>query len=268
MGKTVYKYLKTFQHQAQNTPPMSSKTTVQDSTFQLSHGTFRGALRDGKPHGFGVIEFDSGATYHGDVKMGMRHGHGTYTTAKGRTYEGEWENNNLHGFATITYRNGGQFTGNFKMGQKHGNGRKTYVNGWVVEGTFEEDVCIKVNGLSKEELNEILSKKVSNMCRIKNVIDRRKAREEVASKRKYNCPVTLELMEDPVVASDGYTYERAAIERVIELAKVGGYQAKSPRTNLPLEHILLTPNRDFKSNILGAVDRVVTRKRKRDKEGV
>ena len=40
------------------------------------------------------------------------------------------------------------------------------------------------------------------------------------------CPITQELLVEPVVASDGHTYERCAIERVINDKK----QRKSPMT--------------------------------------
>ena len=38
---------------------------------------------------------------------------------------------------------------------------------------------------------------------------------------EFECPLTLELMEDPVVAADGNTYERAAIEWAAEQRRAG-----------------------------------------------
>jgi hypothetical protein len=51
------------------------------------------------------------------------------------------------------------------------------------------------------------------------------------------CPITLAPMADPVVASDGHTYERAAI---LKCMVVSGYT--SPMTRQPIEPILI-PNR-------------------------
>ena len=51
------------------------------------------------------------------------------------------------------------------------------------------------------------------------------------------CPITCELMHDPVVASDGITYERAAIEEWFETGK-----QTSPLTNAPLVSQVLIPN--------------------------
>lgn len=50
------------------------------------------------------------------------------------------------------------------------------------------------------------------------------------------CPITLEVMSDPVVAADGRTYERAAITDWLSSHDT------SPLTNLPLEHKDLRTN--------------------------
>ncbi len=50
------------------------------------------------------------------------------------------------------------------------------------------------------------------------------------------CPITLEVMSDPVVAADGRTYERTAIEDWLSSHDT------SPLTNLPLEHKGLRTN--------------------------
>ena len=51
------------------------------------------------------------------------------------------------------------------------------------------------------------------------------------------CPITHEVMVDPVMTADGHTYERAAIERVFE-----GVGVRSPVTGLVLSSRSLTPN--------------------------
>jgi hypothetical protein len=57
------------------------------------------------------------------------------------------------------------------------------------------------------------------------------------------CPITQEVMEDPVFASDGFTYERAAIAGWIVNHNT------SPMTNLPLAHAELTPNNALRSSV-------------------
>ncbi|CAN0064908.1 unnamed protein product [Ectocarpus sp. 4 AP-2014] len=52
----------------------------------------------------------------------------------------------------------------------------------------------------------------------------------------FACPITGELMRDPVVAGDGHTYEREAIEMWLRKYEI------SPKTSEPIEHLLLVPN--------------------------
>lgn len=54
-----------------------------------------------------------------------------------------------------------------------------------------------------------------------------------------------EIMNDPQIAADGFTYEGEAIKGWLE----GGHST-SPMTNLKLEHSLLVPNRALRSAIL------------------
>jgi hypothetical protein len=61
---------------------------------------------------------------------------------------------------------------------------------------------------------------------------------------EYKCPVSQEIMVDPVVASDGNTYERYYFERWISGGKV-----VSPLTNLPLASITAYPNLNLKKLI-------------------
>ncbi|KAI3910147.1 hypothetical protein MKW98_014532 [Papaver atlanticum] len=52
----------------------------------------------------------------------------------------------------------------------------------------------------------------------------------------YFCPILQEVMEDPHIAADGFTYEYSAIQKWVEKQKV------SPVTRVILPHVRLTPN--------------------------
>ncbi|XP_078169825.1 U-box domain-containing protein 70-like isoform X2 [Carex rostrata] len=60
----------------------------------------------------------------------------------------------------------------------------------------------------------------------------------------FMCPIFQEVMKDPNIAADGYTYEAEAIKGWLD----GGHET-SPMTNLPLDHLELTPNRALRSAI-------------------
>jgi hypothetical protein len=58
---------------------------------------------------------------------------------------------------------------------------------------------------------------------------------------EYLCPITREIMRDPVIAADGYTYERAAITSWMSSGKT-----RSPMTNAVLGSQAVMPNRSLK----------------------
>ena len=65
------------------------------------------------------------------------------------------------------------------------------------------------------------------------------------------CPISRELMEDPVIAEDGRTYERSLIERSLELKQ------ESPLTKQPIQNLALYPNQDKKSAVVEYKEAVV-----------
>eukprot|EP01062_Namystynia_karyoxenos_P056187 TRINITY_DN47152_c0_g1_i1.p1 TRINITY_DN47152_c0_g1~~TRINITY_DN47152_c0_g1_i1.p1 ORF type:complete len:645 (+),score=206.88 TRINITY_DN47152_c0_g1_i1:94-1935(+) len=67
---------------------------------------------------------------------------------------------------------------------------------------------------------------------------------------EFLCPITKEVMTDPVVAQDGYTYERAAIVRWFAEGN-----STSPHTGAPLPGHLLIPNHAIRAQIMSENDR-------------
>ncbi|EOD17969.1 hypothetical protein EMIHUDRAFT_61507, partial [Emiliania huxleyi CCMP1516] len=57
------------------------------------------------------------------------------------------------------------------------------------------------------------------------------------------CPITTEIMSDPVVAADGQSYERSAIERWLAT------KSTSPLTSAELESKGLFPNHSLRRMI-------------------
>ncbi|KAH7519234.1 hypothetical protein FEM48_Zijuj08G0014300 [Ziziphus jujuba var. spinosa] len=68
-------------------------------------------------------------------------------------------------------------------------------------------------------------------------------RNNVYAPSHYYCPILQEIMDDPHIAADGFTYEYQAIKAWLEKHKV------SPSTKLKLEHTMLTPNHTLRSAI-------------------
>ena len=69
--------------------------------------------------------------------------------------------------------------------------------------------------------------------------------DELKTPDEFVCPITYEVMQDPVCASDGHTYERSAIEEVLALPEA---RRRSPLTREALQAVLF-PNRALKNRI-------------------
>eukprot|EP00250_Pteridium_aquilinum_P014820 c22220_g6_i1 orf=1-1044(-) len=60
----------------------------------------------------------------------------------------------------------------------------------------------------------------------------------------FRCPISLELMKDPVIVGTGQTYERVCIQRWLDAGN-----RTCPKTQQTLPHLILTPNYVLKSLI-------------------
>ena len=69
------------------------------------------------------------------------------------------------------------------------------------------------------------------------------AAKEAEPPHDFVCPITTEVMSDPVMAADGHAYERSAIERWLAT------KSTSPLTGGALEHPYLTPNHMLRRQI-------------------
>ncbi|XP_010543162.1 PREDICTED: U-box domain-containing protein 16 [Tarenaya hassleriana] len=76
-------------------------------------------------------------------------------------------------------------------------------------------------------------------------IRRHKSVSEISIPSDFRCPITLELMRDPVVVSTGQTYDRESIELWIQ----SGHNT-CPKTGQTFKHTDLIPNRALKNLIV------------------
>lgn len=112
-----------------------------------------------------------------------------------------------------------------------------------------------------KELETIRAAQERGLQRVKDEQERRDVENFVASENPaFVCPVSHALMKDPVLARDGYSYERTCIERWIQ--EHSGDILRSPSTNLPLTSADLLPVHTIKSGISEAVDRELLKRRR------
>jgi hypothetical protein len=65
------------------------------------------------------------------------------------------------------------------------------------------------------------------------------------------CPITMHLFVDPIVASDGHTYEREAFEAYVKSASP---HARSPLTREPLDPAVRVPNHALRKRLRTHLD--------------
>ena len=96
-------------------------------------------------------------------------------------------------------------------------------------------------------LETSLTAREAEVQRLKLIL--RQQRREIPG--AYVCPISLEPMEDPVLAADGHSYERREIVRHFDLGR-----RTSPMTGAPLPHTQLMPNHALKKAIQAFLEEV------------
>ncbi|KAL9848369.1 WD repeat, SAM and U-box domain-containing protein 1 isoform 2-T2 [Geothlypis trichas] len=128
------------------------------------------------------------------------------------------------------------------------------VSAWLCAQDLTDFVGLfKMNNIDGKELLNLTKESLANELKIESLGLRSKVLQKIEELRKttssasvpdeFLCPITRELMKDPVIATDGYSYEREAMENWISNRR------SSPMTNLPLHSLMLTPNRTLKMAI-------------------
>ncbi|XP_071602386.1 WD repeat, SAM and U-box domain-containing protein 1 isoform X2 [Heliangelus exortis] len=131
------------------------------------------------------------------------------------------------------------------------------VSAWLsAENLVDFVELFKKNNIDGKELLNLTRESLTNELKIESLGLRSKVLQKIEGLRmkmtslpvtvpdEFLCPITRELMKDPVIAADGYSYEREAMEHWIRTKR-----CSSPMTNLPLHSPMLTPNRTLKMAI-------------------
>ncbi|KAM7499508.1 hypothetical protein LguiA_023922 [Lonicera macranthoides] len=119
---------------------------------------------------------------------------------------------------------------------------------WPTEETKELAVLgVSCAELRRRDRPSLKDHVLPILASLKEVADRARAlapKAQPVPRSHFICPILKDVMDDPCVAEDGYTYERRAIERWFE------HNDKSPMTNLPLTKKCLVPNNALRSAIM------------------
>ena len=105
----------------------------------------------------------------------------------------------------------------------------------------------KKASMAVEEKEKIEEEEGDDAVEEADEVEEDKGVDEVVkvSLEEFCCPISLQLMSDPVVAADGFSYERDSIERWLEKHET------SPSTGATLPHKGIVPNHQLKAMIAG-----------------
>ncbi|XP_052187044.1 U-box domain-containing protein 35-like isoform X2 [Diospyros lotus] len=111
---------------------------------------------------------------------------------------------------------------------------------WPIEETKELAVLgLRCTELRRRDRPDLRGEVLPALERLKEFANRARdmpSNEQMVAPNHFICPISKDVMEDPCVAADGYTYDREALE--IWLRE----NDTSPLTNLPLPNKNLLPN--------------------------
>lgn len=117
---------------------------------------------------------------------------------------------------------------------------------------FEETMELAMLGLNCAEIRrrdrpDLKSQVLPKLERLKEIADKEKdlvSAVKLVPPNHFICPILKDVMEDPHVAADGFTYDRRAIEKWLK------ENHNSPMTSLPLPNKNLIPNYTLLSAIM------------------
>jgi hypothetical protein len=219
---------------------------------------YSGYFVNNKKEGKGKIYYNNNC-YEGDFKDDKKNGKGIlkiYNKSSSRsivTYDGIFSNDVLIGYCKITYKNGDIYEGNIENYKKQGFGIYTcYKTKNKYEGNWKDDLKdgnIVIINENNETFKTIWKngKQINKKRYEKEYVDDeqpiKKVRKEIPV--EYKCPISLFVMKDPVIASDGNTYERSSLEDLFKKTD----KVNSPLTREILDKNLLISNNNLKKLI-------------------
>ena len=117
--------------------------TGNNTEMQLTEGKYIGEIANGKPHGKGVIYYNTEdntkrVSYEGDWVNGIKTGKGIMIWKDGNKYIGQFKDDKFNGQGSYFFFDGGKYEGQWKDSQRNGQGSFHYPDGSKYEGQWKE----------------------------------------------------------------------------------------------------------------------------------
>ena len=124
------------------------------------YSTYTGALKDGRPHGKGRLQYRSGTLLEGTFVDGALEGKGLHIDVAGNRYKGDFRAGRPHGEGRLAETTGNIYVGSFANGLRHGQGESrlaggaTYTSRWSMGQELERPEVladVTLSGLLKAQ---------------------------------------------------------------------------------------------------------------------
>jgi len=113
-------------------------SATQPGSLAFANGVYSGPVRDGRPEGNGVFQYNDESRYEGEFHDGKMEGEGRLIWADGRVMEGRYERGLLEGRGKCVWPDGSNYEGDFRRGKMDGSGVFTWADGTRFEGIFDK----------------------------------------------------------------------------------------------------------------------------------
>lgn len=118
-----------------------SKQEITKLTY--TSASYIGQVADGKPYGYGWMDYNSGGFYEGIWMYGKQHCFGQLMNASGDVYKGIWSEGKRCGHGKYSWTNGNIYVGTSGDSLKSGRGTLLWSDGSIYDGAWKND---KQNG--------------------------------------------------------------------------------------------------------------------------
>lgn len=217
-----------------------------------------GWVESGKKHGVWMSVHTDGTTTETLYAHDQAVGNTTQRFASGEVLVGTCVGGRIQGPAMLQTKSGVVISGHYENGNFRGIILRSFPNGRLeqfdtqdprlfmhrtAEGKFEHFFLGKRlrTFAAREPRSPSLDEERCDIDHMERVAKRRKQsdQDDANAPPEFVCAITLSVFKDPVVATDGNTYERDAIARHFGERMARGEPPTSPRTNLPISPVLV-----------------------------
>ncbi|RXZ78818.1 hypothetical protein EBB07_25260 [Paenibacillaceae bacterium] len=142
---------------AEWTPNFSSAENYRSIAYPDGE-QYRGEMKDGLKHGYGIYTWKDGTKYEGDWRADFEHGIGEKYYSNGDSYIGKWEEGLFEGKGTYRWKDGSVYEGEWKDNMMHGKGTKTDAQGVAYDGFWTYGEMMMNSGQLKDKQMNIPAK--------------------------------------------------------------------------------------------------------------